>query len=34
MMLFIKNRNSNNNVYKEYFLHQIIVDNAPFYRSF
>ena len=34
MMLFIKNENSNHNSYRNHFMHQIIVDYAPFYRSF
>jgi len=33
-MLFIKNENSNHNGYRNHFLHQIIVDYAPFYRRF
>ena len=34
IMLFKKNESSNCNGYRNHFLHQIIVDYAPFYRSF
>ena len=33
-MLFIENENSNHDSYRNHFMHQIIVDYAPFYRSF